>query len=307
MRKAAQWLWLVVAAVATCELTAGLWIHAQVPRAASWEAASELVRARFEPGDRIVAAPGWVDPIVRFHLGDLLTLQSAAPSDMAGFDRVWELSIRDASTRDAPADLDARFGRVRARMWRISSDPMGYDFVEHVQQARVDWVRDTGSAECPWRDTRAGPGGLGRGPMAPERRFVCDPAQPWLWVGATVLADRSLRPRRCVWQHPAGPAPVRVTFSDVPLSDRLVIHGGIDYEHERWGRGSPVTLQVWVSNHLVGELVHRDGDGWSTLEIDTTPFASERVAVRFETTTEDPTGRLFCWSASTRSGGASDE
>ncbi|MGD8608110.1 MAG: hypothetical protein PVH21_12515 [Myxococcales bacterium] len=306
-RRAAQWLWVVVAAVATFELAAGLWIRTTVPAESSWKAASELVRARFRSADRIVAAPGWIDPIVRFHLGDLLTLHSAAPSDLAGFERIWELSIRGASTRDAPPDFEARFGRVQARMWRISSDAVGYDFVEHVDQAQVEWVYDHEPRACPWRETPGGRGGLGRGPMAPKRRFVCDPERPWLWVGATVLADRTLTPRRCVWQHPAGPDPVRVTFFEVPLSDRLVVHGGIDYEHERWERGSPVTLQIWISDRLAGELVHRDGDGWSELEIDTSDFASDRATVRFETTTQDPAARVFCWSASTRARGVKRE
>lgn len=304
---AAQWLWLAVAAVAVFELAADFWIRAHVPTEASWHAASEFVHARFRPGDRIVAAPSWTDPLVRSYFGDLLTLQSAAPNDPAVFDRVWELSIRGASTRDGPVELEAHFGRIRTRMWSMASDEVGFDFVEHVGRARVELERDGAFEPCPWIEAPGGTGGLGRGPMAPEGRFACDPGRPWLWVGATVLTDLSLEPKHCIWQHPAGPDPVRVTFFDVPLSDRIVVHGGIDYENERWRRGAPVTLRIWVDDRLAGELVHRDGDGWSALEIDTTKLASERATVRFETTSEDPKARTFCWAASTRATGAVHE
>jgi len=299
-REVAAWLWLLIASVAAFELLADMWIRAAVPSDRSWEEASAFLHGRFEGSDRIVAAPSWVDPVVRSHVGDLLSLQAAAPSDLAGFDRVWELSIRGASTRDTAADLEAQLGRVRVRMWRVSTEDVRYDFVEQVAQAEVELIHDGVPQPCPWREAPTGQGGLGRGPMAPERRFVCDPGRPWLWVGPTVLADLELTPRRCIWQHPAGSEPVRVTFHDVPLADRLVVHGGIDYENERWRAGSPVTLRVWISDRLVGELVHHDGDGWSELEIPTANLGVDRATVRFETVTEDPRARLFCWSASTR-------
>jgi hypothetical protein len=297
----------MVALVASFELAADAWIRLSVPDDESWEEAAALVRARFEPSDRIVVAPPWIDPIVRSRLGDLLTLRSAAPSDLAGFDRIWELSIRGASSRAEPPELEEQLGLVRARMWQVSSDEVRYDFVEQIAQAEVELVLGAEPHSCAWLEAPAGRGGLGHGPMPPERRFVCDPVRPWLWVGPTVIADLTLAPRRCIWQHPAGTDPVRVTFRDVPLGDRLVVHGGIDYEHERWRSGSPVTLRVWISDRLAGELVHHDGDGWSKLEIETSTLGLDRASVRFETTAEDPTARLFCWSASTRAAGASHE
>ena len=79
-----------------------------------------------------------------------------------------------------------------------------------------------------------------------------------------------------------------------------MIHAGIDYERERAKVHGPVTLRVWIGDKLAGELIHRDGDGWSGLEIDTSELDLARATVRFETTASDPTARLFCWSASTR-------
>jgi hypothetical protein len=291
---------VLIAGLAVFELVAHPLIRVAIPSDESWEAASAFVRARYQPTDRIVAAPAWVDPIVRGHLGDLLSLRMAAPSDLAGIDRVWELSIRGASTRDEPPALEEDFDGVRVRMWSISTDDVLYDFVEEVEHAQVELLGPDGSQVCPWMSTRPARGGLGHGPMTPSERFICDPRRPWLWVGATVLADLELRPRRCIWQHPAGADPVRVTFRDTPLGERLVIHGGVDYNSERRRAHGPVILRVWIDDRLAGELVHQDGDGWSGIDIDTSEWGPERAVVRFETTAKDPSARLFCWAASTR-------
>jgi len=296
----AAWAWALIAGVAIFELLAHTWIQARIPSDGSWEAASAFVRERYRSGDRIVGAPSWVGPIVRNHLGDLLPLRTAALSDLGGIDREWEISIRGARSRKEPPDLEEQFDEVRVRMWFLNGDRVRYDFVEQIEHAEVELVTPDGPHPCPWIRERPAGGGLGYGPMPPAVRFVCDSQRPWLWVGATVLTDLDLQPRRCVWQHPAGADPVRVTFSEVPIGDRLMIHGGIDYNSERQRVHGPVVLRVWIEDRLVGELIHRDGDGWSGIEIDTSDFALDRATVRFETTADDPNARLFCWSASTR-------
>lgn len=297
---------MLVVGLALFELAAQARISATVPTERSWEEASAFVRARFEDGDRIVATPKWIDPIVRSHLGDLLTLQAAAPTDLSGARRVWELSIRGASEHDFETELGQAFGEVTVRMWSVRSDALVYDFVEELEHATVALGPPGGARPCPRKTARPERGGLFRGPMTPSERFVCDAKRPWLWVGATVMADLDLEPRRCVWQHPAGASPVRTTFHEVPLADRLSVRGGIDYSNERWRSGAPVTLRVWIDEELAAELVHRDGDGWSGVDIDTSALGVERATVRFETTAPDSTARLFCWAASTRRGQADE-
>lgn len=298
----AAWAWVLIAAIAVLEPLADLSIRGGVPSDESWEAASAFVREHYQATDRIIGAPVWVDPIVRSRLGDLLSLHAAAPSDLAGFDRVWELGIRGASTSEEPPDLEESFGDVRVRMWILPSDEVLYDFVEEIEHAKVELVGAEKSHACPWMSGRAADGGLGRGPMPPVERFVCDPKRPWLWVGATVLADLDLQPRRCIWQHPAGTEPVRVIFPDAQIGERLMIHAGIDYHAERERVHGPVALRVWIDDRLAGELIHHDGDGWSGMEIDTSGIDLERASVRFETSADDPSARLFCWSASSRRG-----
>jgi len=289
---------MLIAALAVFELVAHPIIGASAPSDESWNAAAAFVRERYQPSDRIAGAPAWVDPFVRNQLGDLLSLRMAAAPDTAGIDRVWELSIRGARRRDEPAALEQEFDGVHVRMWSLRGDELIYDFVEEISGAKVELVGAARSKACPWVAARQAPGGLERGPMTPRERFVCDPRRPWLWVGATILADLELQPRRCIWQHPAGPDPVRVTFTDVALGDRLLIRGGIDYQAERRRVHAPVTLRVFINDRMAAELVHEDGDGWSGLDIDTSELPRDPAIVRFETTADDPTSRLFCWSAS---------
>lgn len=297
----APWAWVSIAALALFELAAAGSIRAGVENEESWRAAAAFVRARYQPSDRIVAAPGWADPIVRQYLGDLLSFRAAAPPDDAGVTRLWELSIRGVEVGKEPAEISEDFDGVRVRMWTLASDALVYDFVDEVEGAEVSLVDGEQARSCPLVEShpgRGGRGGLGHGPMPPTRRFVCDSRRPWLWVGATVLADLELQARRCVWQHPAGAEPVRVTFPEAELGDRITVSAGIDYEAERERRHGAVRLRVFIDEQLAGELVHEDGDGWSSIEIDTSALKAERANVRFETTSDDPEARLFCWAAS---------
>ena len=296
----AAWAWVLVAAVAAFELLAHPVIQAAIPSEDSWEEASTFVRARFEPSDRIVAAPHWTDPIVRRELGDLTSLRNAALPDQAGIGRVWELAIRGATTRDEAPALERDFGGVRVRMWPARSPKILYDFVAEIEHARVELETGEGPLPCPWTQGRQAQGGLERGPMRPAYRFACDQERAWLWVGPTVLADLELQPRRCIWQHPAGPDPVRTTFDHVPIGRRLVVRGGVDYQIARRRAYAAVTLRVWIDDELAAEWIHHDGDGWSGLDIDTSDREGSLATVRFETTTAEPFARLFCFAASTQ-------
>ena len=124
------WVWVLVACVAIFELVAHPVIRAGVPSGDSWEDATGFVRERFEPNDRIIAAPRWVDPIVRSYLGDLSSPALASATDFAGVDRVWEVGVRGATHRSEPPLLEEFFGGVHVRMWQVRSDEVLFDFVE---------------------------------------------------------------------------------------------------------------------------------------------------------------------------------
>ena len=313
------WGWTLLVLLALAELGFHLRIRAAVPLPQDWEDASTSIRAGFQPGDRIVASPPFLDPLLRHHLGDLLTLRTASRDDFAGAKRLWELSLPGRSSRDEAPELTESFGRLRLRRWPLRSERVVYDFVERLGESRVQLdlpalagaapaaavATDGGEAraavDCPWtRGAGRNPGGLGRGPMEPAERFVCDLDRPWLWVGATVMEDLGIEPRRCVWQHPAGREPVRVTYEAVPMGQRLVVHAGLFYLNERERFEAPVQLRIWIDDVLAAEISHEDGDGWARYELDTSDRLGDRAEVRFEASAEQPYARSLCWAASSR-------
>lgn len=311
-RLPAEAAWLVVLGVALVEVVGHFAVVARVAPEADWEAAAAWVREHERPEDLIEVAPDWADPVLREHLGDRISFREAGRSDMAPFERLWVLSIRGANLPGAPRrppDFERYFGRVRLRRWDLGPSPVLYDFVEHVREADVVRVHGGSEIPCRWQ-ARGVPhgGGLGAGPMTPAERHVCDPQRGWLWVGETVTEDLDLEPRHCIWQHPAGLEPIRATFRDVPLGDRLVFYGGLYYEHERMREHGPVYVTVRVNGVEAGRMIHRDGDGWKRMEVDPRSALGvgapedARGDVSVEVVAPDPHLRTFCWSATTRSG-----
>src|SRR3954449_12306080 len=86
----------LLVAVAIWEIVASIRDAGAVPGDDAWAEAAGAVRAEYRPGDLIVFAPSWVDPVGRMHLGDLISLEAAGRMDAARYPRIWELSIRGA-------------------------------------------------------------------------------------------------------------------------------------------------------------------------------------------------------------------
>lgn len=109
--------------VACWEIVATRCRATSVPGDDDWEAAASYVRGHWRPGDLIVFAPGWVDPVGRLHLGDLIPVEMAARMDAAKYARIWELSIRGASSPDVAGltAVEDRPGAVTVR--RFEHEP----------------------------------------------------------------------------------------------------------------------------------------------------------------------------------------
>ena len=67
--------WLALLAFPLVEVSAHAVTRARVPSGDDFGAAAAFVRGEFRPHDAIVAAPAWVDPIVRQVLGDRIDLE----------------------------------------------------------------------------------------------------------------------------------------------------------------------------------------------------------------------------------------
>lgn len=298
-------LWLGLVALAVMELVAHFVVRARVVPDEDWRRAAEVVRDGYQPGDLVVAAPYWADPVLRRELGDLLSLEDVGRSDMAQYRRLWALSIRGHRPEDAPPstpDFEQAVGGVTVLRWTVPGDGVLYDFTENIADAEVVRVENGVEIPCQWADDRRPMGGgLGRGPVTPGARHRCDPRRRWLWVGATLNDDMEMQPRYCVWQHPQGNEPIRATFRDVPLGDRLVLYADIYYEHQRMQEHGPVMVSIKVEGREIGRLTHNDGDGWKRLVAYTSELG-ERADVSIEVTAPEPHLRTLCWAATTREG-----
>lgn len=325
LRWAQRFAWVAFVLLALAELTVHSWIRHRVPSSSDWREAADFVGYRYRKDDLVVSAPGWSDPLLRWYLGDRLSLAAAGRSDLSAFERLWSISIGNANASEAPdsaPEVDQRFGRLRVRRWALPvkrDEEVYFDFVDNVREATVTLHH----RPCMWQRSRAGRwGGLGDGPTVPDERFACDVTRPWLWVAPTVISDLELKPRYCLWTHPAGAEPIRIRYDDVPLGSQLVFYGGIEYVHERERHGGVVQVRVLVDEVERGGMVHRDGDGWKRLVVGTSrasvtraavtravaakqgelPFA-RRGSVTIEVSAVNPDYRVFCWAATTRGPG----
>lgn len=315
LRRSGHWGWvstwsrhalLLVLAVPLIEMGAQLYIRAQRVEPADWARAARYVEAQLRARDAVVVAPAWADPLLRHELGHRIGLDTAARSDLVGYRRLWALTARGQMPAEAPNTAPghrAQLGPVTVLRWELPTTPaVRYRFLDHVAQAEVTLGRRGRRARrCRFVDSRRPfGGGLGAGPLRPRARHVCDPRRPWLWVGVTTMEDLELKPRRCVWQHPAEGEPVTTTFREVPLGDRIVLYGGIYYEHERHRAHGPVHAVVRVNGEEVGRLIHRDGDGFARAEMDTRNLRARGPATRsvsVEVRAPRAHLRSFCWTA----------
>lgn len=305
-RWASPW-WLLFLALAVAEVIALGVRQNRVPTEADWTSAAARVRTELGPKDAIAVAPDWADPLLRLYLGDRMSAKVAGRSDLAGFERLWVLSIRGARAREAPnrdPDFQASFGRVRVERYDLGPSPVLYDFADNLPKARVEREAEGLREPCPLSNFAPTVlrGGLGGGVVAPRQRFTCDFQKPWLWVGVTTIEAIDLSARRCIWTHPQGKEPIAVVYRDVPLSGRIVLHAGLDYHDERDRDKAPVILKVIANGRELSEFVHRDGDGMARYEIDlrgafsgTPPSSGE---LRFEVSTPEAFRRSFCWTGS---------
>jgi hypothetical protein len=111
---------LAIVAIALWEAAAARIDATSMPGDDDWRRAADYVRSQYAPGDLIVFAPDWIDPVGRMVLGDKLTVADAARMDAAKYRRIWELSIRNAKspeTRGLEPAARSEAGGVEVRRY----------------------------------------------------------------------------------------------------------------------------------------------------------------------------------------------
>lgn len=285
------------ALLAVVETAAALLRPARVAKDTDWQAAARAVRAEFRPGDLIVFAPAWADPIGRMHLGDLVGPEMAGRSDADRYGRIFEVSVRGARAAEAlavmaaGAKLEAASDHGRVHVARYRNAPPApvevlYDFTARLGDSIVTTApRDGRGDEVPcFNDSQDNDDG---------RR--CQ---------STRVARRTLeidyRPRRGVLAPVAERMTTRIEYPAAPLGARLVVYAGIHDYYSRKNADGRVELVTYVDDTPVLRTSVGNTDAWKRHEIDTGRFAGAPHRVRFEIGAPSAAWRTFGMHAEAR-------
>ena len=255
----------------------------------------------WKPGDLVVFAPDWADPLGREYFGDKLAgiVDEARPDDTR-FARAFEVSIRGAHDPELAEWKKVATQKTGAVTITTLENPApAHLFDDLLLHASPEGMRVTqGNAECRWVHGATTAGGLGSGPSIPGDRFVCPSGG---FVGVSVIHDNGDRPRRCFYAPPTGGrgAPVQIRFENVAFGSALHGHAAMQFANERFRTDPPVVLTLRANDRLLGKITHVDGDGWKGFELVTTELAGQKGELVAEVTSP-MAARQFCFEADTR-------
>jgi hypothetical protein len=276
-----------VAALALVETAVALIAPHRAPTEADWKAVEVEVRAAFRPGDLIVAAPSWADPIMRLHLGDLIPIATAGRMDAARFSRVWEISQRGARASEARAGrvaMEKEHGALTVRRIERPGAAVTYDFLARWSEARVSRVEPGRAAiPCPWQSDRF---------QCPQIGFNFVKRQ-------TVEVDTTLR--QALLTQPVANAKVVVEFPAVRLGRELAVATGLSNVWMRKAARGTVDLTVAIDGRPALRVTTSNDSGWLISRVNTASRAGQTAVVRFEVTSPAPYARHFAFAAEARS------
>jgi hypothetical protein len=252
----------VLALIAIWEIVRTERAGAGVPDDETWKQAADVVRLQHAPGELIVFAPDWIDPVGRFWLGDLIPIDMAARMDGARYGVVWELSIRGAHAPEATGSVDAEIevDGITVRKYTRPAPTIVTDFVASFPTAKTG-------------------GDLARAP-GPE------------------LAEVGFAPHRCVQVVPMPDRSATVTYQ-AQLGTELVGYVGLADVFTRRDVREPGRLAVAIDGREIATTTVGDDDGWVRFAAKTTPGAA---TVTFTATAVGPGARdrLICFAAEAR-------
>jgi hypothetical protein len=256
---------LALLVCALWEIWASAAAGSDVPGDAAWRAAAAAVRERHHPGDLIVFAPEWIDPVGRMHLGDLIPIEHAARMDDARYATVWELSIRDDEAPEARGrrvDWSAEIDGVRVRRLVRAPAVVRTEFGEALSRARVEG-RHTGSVELR-------------------------------------LEEVGFAPHRCVRVEPHPDQTVRIRYPGARLGTRLVGHVGLADVFTRRDIRDPAELAVSIDGQEAARVRFGVDDGWVRFEAETRPSENAEVVFAATAVGAGARKRMVCFAAEAR-------
>jgi hypothetical protein len=255
----------------------------RAPSDKDWFAAAAKVRAGFQAGDLIVAAPAWSDPLMRLQLGDLVPMSVTGRMDSARFGRVWEISQRGArapETDGAKAASTWRHGALTVKLWEKSAAAVSFDFLAEWQKASVAVGAAGGEQPC-W---------------IAQNRFQCGDGTS---LGPELL-EIDTAPRNGLAVEPHERVTTVVEYPAATLGRELAVAAGLHNVWQRKSGDGVVRMRVLVDGREIGTVAAGSMTGWTVLRFPTPELAGRDAKVRFEITVDKSHGRHFGFAAEAR-------
>ena len=230
---------LLLLAVSLWEIVAVASASERAPEEEDWNAVSAELRARHRPGELIVFAPDWLDPVGRQVLGDLIPIEMAARMDAARYPVVWEISTRGAGAPEVAGGepvLEEEHGALTLRRYERPAAEVVTDFVDAFARARTAGARARVSLE-----------------------------------------EVGFEPHRCVRVVPPPGRTASVTYPRAELGRELVGYVGLADVFTRRDVREPGRLTVKVDGRPVAEVTAGVDDGWVRFAAPTAPGTAEVV------------------------------
>jgi hypothetical protein len=299
----ARFLWLLVPAFGLFELGAHAWVSGRAPHIDAWRAAAPDVRALKRPGEPLVVAPEWAEPIARHAFGDAaFPMAELARSDLAGHRRALELSLLGERSKESEGFVVVEERRSGPFTLRVLENPKprnaSYRLLEHVRPEELEVVVVAGGTErrCPYTATaRVATGGLHGEVAFPRERFVCG-GRDSAFVGITVIDDQRYRPRRCLWAQPPTEGTLRLRFAGVPRGRALHGFAGLSYFLFRDGGRRPIRLSAKLGETSFGSYLHRDEWGWHGFRLSGVDDGTGTAPLELDIQAEHADARDFCFT-----------
>jgi hypothetical protein len=123
---------VALVAIAGWEIASVAGQPSAAPTDADWRAAADHVRAGQRPGELVVFAPAWIDPLGRRWLGDRVPVEMAARMDADRYGVIWEVArdgARAAETAGLTPGATRRFGALEVRRYERPAAAVVTDFL----------------------------------------------------------------------------------------------------------------------------------------------------------------------------------
>jgi hypothetical protein len=253
---------LLLVAVSLWEIVAVARSPGRAPEPADWSALSAALHQRHAPGELIVFAPAWIDPVGRREVGDLIPIEMAARMDAARYGVVWEVSQRGAR---APETAGSR------RIWSQDFGPLT---LRRYERAPVEVATDFVAA-------------------FPAAKATGGRAQ-------VSLEEVGFEPHRCVRATPQPNGTIEVTYPAVELGRTLVGYVGLADVFTRRDIRDPGELTVSIDGAEVARVRAGVGDGWVRFAVDTAPKTGARVVFAAHAVGKNARDRRICFAAEAR-------